>query len=170
MHPLCGFLGPDDTCNRNVVARASELFRCDGVSCVGVEPSGGVDPDRGDPKAWRPLVPRPSVGRIPGMSDYADLVKKEAKAFYEENKKDFLADAGEFGGKAAQPSLMRWLDRTEKLALRAQKIAEPWGAREHRWVQTHTRTKASQGGDPGSKAFASFLQDLRFAIKKLAKT
>jgi len=46
------------------------------------------------------------------MSDYRDLVKKEARAFYDNNKKAFEEDDGEFGGKSAQPNFGRWIDRT----------------------------------------------------------
>jgi hypothetical protein len=103
------------------------------------------------------------------MSDYQDLVKKEAKAFYEASKEDFLNDGGEFGGKSSAPNLLRWIDRTEKLAARVMEISEKWALKEYNWVRANTRSRADQGGDARGNAFASFLQDVRHEIKKLAK-
>ena len=103
------------------------------------------------------------------MSDYRDLVKKEAKAFYEENRKTFDEDAGEFGGKSASPNFARWIDRTEKLASRIGELSGKWGLKEFHWVQANTRNK-NPHGDPRSNSFASFLQDVRMELKKLAKT
>ncbi|HVR74938.1 MAG TPA: hypothetical protein VMT52_11425 [Planctomycetota bacterium] len=103
------------------------------------------------------------------MSDYKDLVKKEAKAFYEGNRTAFEADTDEFGGKSPGPNLLRWIDRTEKLSKRIDEIAAKWSTKEFHWVQTNTRNKNAQGGDPRSNAFASFLQDVRHEIKKMSK-
>ena len=103
------------------------------------------------------------------MSDYRELVKKEARAFYDNNKKAFEEDDGEFGGKSAQPNFGRWIDRTEKLATRIGEIAAKWGTKELHWVQSNTRQKSAMGGDPRSNSFASLLQDVRMEIKKLAK-
>ena len=103
------------------------------------------------------------------MSDYRDLVKKEAKAFYDANQKDYEEDDGEFGGKSAQPNFGRWIDRTERLSGRITEIASKWGTKEFHWVQANTRNKSKQGGDPRSNSFASLLQDVRMELKKLAK-
>jgi hypothetical protein len=103
------------------------------------------------------------------MSDYRDLVKKEAQAFYDANKKAFEEDNGEFGGKSSQPNFGRWVDRTEKLATRITDIASKWGTKEFHWVQANTRNKSAVGGDPRSNSFASLLQDVRMELKKLAK-
>lgn len=103
------------------------------------------------------------------MSDYRDLVKKEAKAFYDAHQKSFEGDAGEFGGKSSSPNLSRWLDHTGKLTSRVSEVSAKWGTKEYHWVQTNTRSKPTPGGDPRSNAFASFLQDVRMEIKKLAK-
>ncbi len=103
------------------------------------------------------------------MSDYRELVKKEATAFYDANKKAFEEDAGEFGGKSKVPNLPQWIDRTQKLASRVNEIAAKWATKEFHWVQANTRNRQQPGGDPRSNAFASFLQDVRHEIKKLAK-
>jgi hypothetical protein len=110
-----------------------------------------------------------SAERKQRMSDYRDLVKKEAKAFYDSNRQAFEEDEGEFGGKSASPNLARWIDRTEKLATRIGELSGKWGAKEFHWVQANTRNK-NPHGDPRSNAFASFLQDVRMEVKKLAKT
>lgn len=104
------------------------------------------------------------------MSDYQELVKKEAKAFYDANGASFEADAGEFGGKSKTPNLARWLDHTGKLSSRVTELSAKWTSKDFHWVQANTRNKNAQGGDPRSNAFASFLQDVRQEIKKLAKS
>ncbi|MBI4605225.1 MAG: hypothetical protein HY721_24955 [Planctomycetes bacterium] len=104
------------------------------------------------------------------MSDYQELVRKEANAFFEASWKTYQDDAGEHGSKSAAPSFPRWIDRTEKLTARVNEIAGKWGLRECHWVQTNTRNKRTQGGDPRSNAFASFLEDIRHELKRLAKT
>jgi hypothetical protein len=103
------------------------------------------------------------------MSDYRDLVKKEAKAFYDSSRSAFENDPGEFGGKSKLPNLARWIDRQEKLSSRIQEVSAKWGTKEFHWVQANTKNKNVQGGDPRSNAFASFLQDVRHEIKKLSK-
>ena len=102
------------------------------------------------------------------MSDYQNLVKKEAKTFYEAERKAFDEDAEEFGGKSGQPNFARWIDRTQRLSTRITEIAARWGTKEFHWVQANTRNK-NPHGDPRSNAFASLLQDVRMEIKKLAK-
>jgi len=103
------------------------------------------------------------------MSDYQELVKKEAKAFYDSNKAAFEGDAGEHGGKSKAPNLGQWIDRQGKLSSRVSELCEKWTTKEFHWVQQNTRNRNMQGGDPRSNAFASFLQDIRHEIKKLAK-
>ncbi len=103
------------------------------------------------------------------MSEYHDLVKKEAKAFYDANRAAFEGDAGEFGGKSNTPNLSRWIDKGEKLSARVGEVSAKWTPREFHWVQANTRNKNAQGGDPRSNAYGSFLQDVRHEIKKLAK-
>jgi hypothetical protein len=103
------------------------------------------------------------------MSDYQDLVKKEARAFYEANKGDFASDDGEFGGKSQAPNLLRWIDRTQKLAARVGELSARWTPKDHHWVQANTRNKFPEGGDPAGNAFGSLIQDIRHEIKKLAK-
>ncbi len=103
------------------------------------------------------------------MSDYRELVKKEAKAFFDSNRATFDGDTSEFGGKSKAPNLSRWIDQTGKLSDRVTALSTKWGTKEFHWVQANTRNKSSQGGDPRSNAFGSFLQDIRQEIKKLAK-
>lgn len=103
------------------------------------------------------------------MSEYRDLVKKEAKAFYDSNHVAFEADETEFGGKSKVPSLGRWMDKTGKLSARITDLSAKWGTKEVQWVQANTRNKSSGGGDPRSNAFASLLKDVRQEIKKLSK-
>ena len=103
------------------------------------------------------------------MSDYMDLVKKEATEFLRENHDEFVDDESDFGAKSETPNLLRWMDEKGSLAERIEEVAKNWGLKEFHWVQANTRSKAKQGGDPRSNAFGSFLQDVRFVIKKLAK-
>ncbi len=103
------------------------------------------------------------------MGDYQDLVKQEAKAFYEANHPAFLNDAEEFGGKSAAPNFPRWIDRTGKLSARVTEICAKWGPDKVHWVQANTRNKSTQGGDPKGNAFGSFLMDVRQEIKKIGK-
>jgi len=102
------------------------------------------------------------------MSDYQDLVRKEAKSFYEQTKEAFTNDEGEFGGKSSSPNIGKWMDRIGKLSERINEVSSKWGLKEFHWVQTNTRNK-NPHGDPRSNAFASFLEDVRFQIKKLWK-
>lgn len=102
------------------------------------------------------------------MSDYQDLVKKEAKAFYEAQREAYENDTEEFGGKSSSPNLFKWIDRTGKLATRVGEIMEKWGTKELHWVQANTRNK-NPHGDLRSNSFGSLLQDIRHEIKKTAK-
>ena len=104
------------------------------------------------------------------MSDYMDLVKKEATAFFQENRQAYVEDDGEFGGKSGTPNLLRWLDEKGLLAKRVEEVTKAWGLKDFNWVQANTRSKGQKGGDPGGRAYASFLKDVRFVIKKIAKT
>ena len=103
------------------------------------------------------------------MSDYRELVKKEAKAFADANRSAFEADDGESGGKSAAPSFPKWIDRTGKLSARIGEISEKWGLKEIHWVEVNTRSKNPQGGDPRGNAFGSLLMDVMHEIKKLTK-
>ncbi len=103
------------------------------------------------------------------MSDYMDLVKEEATAFFKESRTAFLDDAGEHGGKSERPNYLRWIDERGELAGRIETVTASWGLKECQWVQSNTRSKPPPGGDRKSIAFGSFLQDVRHAIKKLAK-
>ena len=103
------------------------------------------------------------------MSDYTDLVKSEAERFFKEDYPRFLEDEGEFGSKSDGKNLLRWIDHHGSLASHVQAIGENWGLKEHNWVQANTRSKSPPGGDAANRAFASFLQDVRHAIKKRAK-
>ncbi len=103
------------------------------------------------------------------MSDYQDLVKGEAKKFYEANRKQFEEDADEHGGKSASPNLSRWLDRTALLNKVVEGIAAKWTHKDFIWVQTNTRNRNPGGGDPRSNAFGSFYLDVLHEVKKLAK-
>jgi hypothetical protein len=105
------------------------------------------------------------------MSSYQELVKKEAKDFYEAARPEFEADSGEFGGKSSRPNLASWIDRNGKLSARVEEISAKWGHKDFLWVQNNTRSRNPHGGgDPRSNAFASFLKDVRHEVKKLAKT
>ena len=106
---------------------------------------------------------------IPSMSDYSKLVKAEAKAFYDACREEFSSDSEEFGGKSEAPNLMKWIDQSGALSKRVEEVSSKWTPKEFRWVKSHTRNKAPDGGDPRSHAFASFLQDVRHEVKKLAK-
>jgi len=103
------------------------------------------------------------------MSDYRELVKKEAKQYYESSREAFEEDSGEFGGNSTSPNLAKWMDRVGALSTRIGEVAAKWGLKEFHWVRANTRNKITQGGDPRSNAFASLLQDVRQEIKKLAK-
>ncbi len=103
------------------------------------------------------------------MSEYMDLVKKEATDFYRENRPAFLEDDSDFGGNSEAPNLLRWMDEKGALAKRIEEVTSSWRLKEYNWVHANTRNKGQQGGDPRSNAFASFLTDVRHAIKKLAK-
>lgn len=102
------------------------------------------------------------------MSDYQELVKKEAKAFFETNHPLFLEDAEEFGGKAEAPSFAKWIDRQGKLSERVTEIMKVWGMKELHWVQANTRNK-NPHGDLRGNSFGSLLQDIRQEVKKLLK-
>jgi hypothetical protein len=102
------------------------------------------------------------------MSDYQELVKKEAKAFFDGNFPTYLEDAEEFGGKSAAPSFPRWIDRTAKLSARIGEVMAKWGMKELHWVQTNTRNKIPHG-DLRGNSFGSLLQDVRHELKRLAK-
>lgn len=104
------------------------------------------------------------------MSDYKQRVKEEAKAFYEQARKEFAEDAEDHGGRSEQPNLAMWIDQKGKLSARIEEICSKWTHKDFLWVQTNTRSRPPVGGgDPRSNAFASFLQDVRHEIKKLAK-
>jgi hypothetical protein len=102
------------------------------------------------------------------MSDYQELVKKEAKAFYDTNHRVFLEDAEEFGGASEIPNLAKWIDRQGKLSERVTEIMKTWGTKELHWVQSNTRNK-NPHGDLRGNSFGSLLQDIRQEVKKLAK-
>lgn len=105
------------------------------------------------------------------MSDYQKQVKEEATAFFASVRQEFSEDAEEFGGKSDRPNLARWIDRKEKLAARVEEICSKWTHKDYTWVRSNTRNPSKDGGgDPRSHAFASFLQDVRHEIKKLAKS
>ena len=104
------------------------------------------------------------------MSEYRDLARKEAKAYYEANREAFENDTEDFGGGSANRNLAKWMDRTETLSARIADVSAKWGLKEFHWVQANTRNKNTQGGDPRSNAFASFLKDVMHEIKKLAKS
>jgi len=105
------------------------------------------------------------------MNDYQKLVKSEAKAFYDQAIREFEEDSSEFGGKSERPNLARWIDERGALTARVEEISSKWGHKDVLWVQQNTRNKpATPGGDPKGNAFASFLQDVRYEVKKLAKS
>lgn len=103
------------------------------------------------------------------MSDYHELVKKEAKAFHDANKAVFASDSSEHGGKSKLPNLGKWMDHHGKLSARITELSAKWTSKDIHWVEHNTRNRNLQGGDPKSNAFASFLKDVRHEIKKLAK-
>jgi len=103
------------------------------------------------------------------MSDYRDLVKTEAKKFFEAHRSEFEADAGEHGGRSARPNLSRWIDRTAALNKVVEGLSAKWTHKDFLWVQHNTRNWDSRGGDPRSTAFGSLYLDLLHAIKKLGK-
>lgn len=104
------------------------------------------------------------------MSDYTDQIKKEAQALHEAVREDFASDTGEHGGASAAPNLMLWLDESGRLTARVEEIAKGWGHKDLIWVESNTRSKSKHaGGDKRSNAFASYLQDVRHAVKKIAK-
>jgi hypothetical protein len=104
------------------------------------------------------------------MSDYKELVKIEAKKFYDSNKAEFEADAEPHGGKSGSPNFSKWLDRTAKLNKVVEEIAAKWGHKDFLWVKVNTRNpNPIGGGDPRSVAFGSFYLDVLHEVKKLAK-
>lgn len=104
------------------------------------------------------------------MPSYKEQVRKEAKEFYTAALPEFEEDEGEFGGKSEVPNLAKWIDRTGKLSARVEEVSSKWGHKDILWVQSNTRSPSPHGGgDQRSNAFASFLQDIRQEIKKLAK-
>ena len=104
------------------------------------------------------------------MSDYKELVKGEAKKFYEANHGDFEADAEEHGGKSANPNFSKWIDRTARLNKVVEGIAAKWGLKDFQWVKVNTRNPNPKGGgDPRSNAFGSFYLDVLHEVKKFAK-
>jgi hypothetical protein len=104
------------------------------------------------------------------MSDYKELIKTEAKKFYDSNRAEFEADAESHGGKSASPNFAKWLDRTAKLNKVVEGIAAKWGLKDFQWVKVNTRNQnPSGGGDPRSVAFGSFYLDVLHEVKKLAK-
>ena len=104
------------------------------------------------------------------MSDYRKLVQKEALEFLKESWDQYKADEGEFGGASSLPNLAQWIDAGEVLSGRISEISAKWGHRDYLWVESNTRNPSREaGGDRSSKAFASFLQDVRYEVKKLAK-
>ncbi len=102
------------------------------------------------------------------MGEYQDLVKREAKAFFEAHRAAFAEDAGDFGGKSSAPNFARWVDRTGKLSERIAELMKSWGSKEFHWVQANTRNK-NPHGDLRGNSFGSLLQDVRQELKKLAK-
>jgi len=104
------------------------------------------------------------------MSDYRKLVQKEALEFLKESWDQYKADEGEFGGASSLPNLAQWIDAGGVLSSRIGEIAGKWSHRDYLWVESNTRNPSQEaGGDRSSKAFVSFLQDVRHAVKKLAK-
>ena len=104
------------------------------------------------------------------MSDYKKLVQKEAREFLEESWEQYKADEGEFGSQSGSPNLAQWIDAGGSLSSRIGEIASKWAHRDYLWVESNTRNPSKEaGGDRSSKAFVSFLQDVRYEIKKLAK-
>jgi len=104
------------------------------------------------------------------MSDYKDLIKKEAKKFFEVNRETFASDTGEHGGKSERPNFAKWLDRTASLNKVVEEIAKKWMHKDLLWVQNNTKNKSPQGGgDLRSNAFGSFYLDLLHEVKKIHK-
>ncbi len=104
------------------------------------------------------------------MSEYQDLIKREAKKFVEANRPAFVSDEGEHGGKTDRPNFAKWLDRTHKLNGVVEEIASKWAHKDLLWVQSNTRNPNPHGGgDQRSKAFGSFYLDLLHEVKKLFK-
>lgn len=104
------------------------------------------------------------------MSDYKDLVKSEAKKFYDANRAEFESDAEPHGGKSENPNFSKWLDRTGKLNKVVEASAAKWGHKDFLWVKVNTRNRDPKGGgDPRSIAFGSFYLDVLHEVKKLAK-
>jgi hypothetical protein len=103
------------------------------------------------------------------MSDYRELVKTEAKKFYDANRAAFEADTEEHGGKSPRPNLSKWIDRTTKLNQVVEGISAKWTHKDFLWVQNNTRNKPKGGGDPKSNAFGSFYLDVLHELKKISK-
>ncbi len=104
------------------------------------------------------------------MSDYTKRIKEEAKTFYKSIRDAFAEDTDNFGGKSDKPNLAMWIDHKENLSRHVQEISAKWSHKDFLWVHSNTRNRNPKvGGDPRSNAFASFLQDVRHEIKKIAK-
>lgn len=103
------------------------------------------------------------------MGSYQELVKKESTKFFEEHHPTFLGDADKFGATSDSPNFLKWLDRTAKLNTVVEDIVANWGLKDFHWVQSGTRNKAPQGGDPRSNSYGSFYSDIVHELKKLKK-
>jgi hypothetical protein len=103
------------------------------------------------------------------MGSYQDLVREEARKFFETHHAAFLDDADNAGGKSAAPNFLKWLDKSAKLNKVVEDIVSKWSAKEFQWVKTNTRNPAPPGGDARSNAFGSFYSDLHHELKKLKK-
>ena len=103
------------------------------------------------------------------MSEYRDLVKREARKFHQANQSEFEADAGEHGGKSLRSNFSKWIDRTARLNRVVEETTSKWGHKDFLWVQHNTRNWNPHGGDPRSNAYGSFYLDVLHQIKKLAK-
>ena len=103
------------------------------------------------------------------MSDYQNMVREEAKQFYDDTIGKFEADSEEHGGKSDSPNLPKWLDRTRALFDRVDELSKNWTRADVEMVKSNSRN-AVPYGDPKESAYFAFYKDLIHELKKLKKT
>jgi hypothetical protein len=102
------------------------------------------------------------------MEKYHDLIQQEAQTFFTQVSAKFDADAGEHGGKSAQPNLARWLDVSGTLAAYVQKKAKGWTKKDVLLINESSRHRVPYG-DPNDSAYGAFYKDILLELKKLFK-
>lgn len=103
------------------------------------------------------------------MSEYKDMVRDEAKEFFDASYSEFKKDDGEHGGGSDSPNLGKWLDRTRKLFERLDETSKSWGRADAMMITQNSRNSVGYG-DPKESAYFAFYKDVLVELKKLAKS